>query len=92
MVYIGPTGRELSQRMTEHKRVVKSAHLNSSVLAEQAWSTGHPVDWEKACVSNCLDLHSRLVHKASTKKTRNKDTGTLSSIYDDIVDALSGMS
>ena len=86
-----------SQRLTEHKRAVNSADFNSLVLAEHAWSAGHPVDWEKTCVvSNCSDLHSRLVHEAffirSTKNTLNRDTGTLPSIYDVIVDAFSGLS
>ena len=49
-VYIGQTRQRLSQRLTEHKRAVKSADFNSSVLAEHKWSAGHPVDWEKAWV------------------------------------------
>ena len=66
-------------------------------VGEHAWSADHPMDWEKACVvSNCSDFHSRLVHEAffiqSTKESLNRNTGTLPSICEDIVDASSGMS
>ena len=91
-VYIGQTKCRLSQRLTEHKRAVKAADFNSSVLAEHAWCASHPVDWEITRVlSNCSDYHSRLVQEAifirSTSHTLNRDNGTLPAIYDDLVDA-----
>ena len=64
-VYIGQTGRRLCQRISEHKRAVKSTNFNSSALAEHAWSAGHPVDWDNvSIVRNCPDYNSRFLQEA----------------------------
>ena len=43
--------RRLRQRMKEHN---DSADFDSSALAENAWLSGHPVDWENvSLVSSC---------------------------------------
>ena len=75
-------GCRLNQRLCEHKRGVKSADFNSSVLAVHAWSAGHSVDWENVSVVNrCPDFPSRLVIEAIairfTRNTLNRASGTL---------------
>ena len=91
-VYIGQTGRRLSQCLAEHKWAVKSADFNSSALAEHARSASHPIAWENTRIlSNCTDLHSRLIEEAilirNTSHTLNRDTGSLPSVYDNLIDA-----
>ena len=49
-VYIGQTGRTLTQRLKEHRRAVTNGDLATSALAEHAHSTGHPINWTEAHV------------------------------------------
>ena len=92
VVYIGQTGRRLCQRLSEHKRAVRTADFSSSALAEHAWSASHPVDWNNTCIlSSCSDYHSRIIQEAihirSTNHTLNRDTGNLPPVYDDLMDS-----
>jgi len=85
MVYIGQTGRRQCQRLSEHKRAIRTADFNSSAMAEHVWTASHPVDWENTCIlSSCPDYHSRLIQEAihiqSTDHTLNRDTGNLYTI------------
>ena len=44
--YIGQTGRNLSQRVTEHRRTVKKMDTLSSAMSEHACQTGHSINWD----------------------------------------------
>ena len=91
-VYIGQTGRRLSQHLAEHKCTVKSADFNSSALVEHAWSSSHSIAWENTRIlSNHTDIHSKLIEGAilirKTVHTLNRDTDSLPSVYDNLIDA-----
>ena len=85
-VYVRQTGRQLSKRLQEHKRVVKMADFNASVLAEHAWDKHHQIDWDKAAIftseSNLnrrLTLESWYIHKG--KHTLNRENGGLPTVF-----------
>ena len=66
------------------------ADFNSSALAEHAWSASHSVAWENTRIlSNCTD--SSLIKEAilirKTLHTLNRETGSLPSVYDNLIDA-----
>ena len=46
-VYIGETGRNLQERVKEHKYAVKRRDKNNGI-AVHAWSEDHMVNWEEA--------------------------------------------
>ena len=81
-VYVGQTSRQLSTRLKEHKRAVRSADFNASVLAEHAWNQHHLIDWDEATVltseSNFhrrLTLESWYIHKSH--QILNRENGGL---------------
>ena len=81
-VYVGQTSRQLSTRLKEHKRAVRSPDFNASVLAEHAWNQHHPIDWDEATVltseSNFqrrLTLELWYIHKSH--QTLNRENGGL---------------
>ena len=85
--YIGQTGCRLRQRLDEHKRAIRQADFNASLLAEHVWSEEHQADWSNVVVvSNPRDHTNRLVEEAltirSTTNVLNGDTGFLPSGYD----------
>ena len=47
--YIGETGRNLQERVKEHKYVVKRYDENNGI-AVNAWNENHVVDWKEAKV------------------------------------------
>ena len=49
-VYIGETGRNLQERVKEHKYAVKRRDKNNGI-AVHAWSEDHMVNWEEAKVN-----------------------------------------
>ena len=84
--YVGQTGRQLHQRLREHRRAVESGDCANSALAEHAWGCHHPVDWDRVRVLDCHPhLHQRLtlesVHIRSQSKPVNRDLGTMPQIY-----------
>ena len=48
--YIGQTGRNLSQRITEHKRAVRKLDICSSAVSEHVCQTGHSINWDNPSI------------------------------------------
>ena len=49
--YIGETGRNLSTRLTEHKRATRNGDVNNHI-AEHHLKTKHQIDWDSAtCIT-----------------------------------------
>ena len=58
--YIGETGRNLTTRLTEHKRGTKNGDLNNNV-AEHHLKTNHAIGWDSAtCLTYCTDYYQRI--------------------------------
>ena len=85
-VYIGQTGRRLSDCIMEYKRAVRQADFISSALSEHVWSAGHHIDWDNVSVlATCPDYHHRIVTESfkirATYYTLKRDTGSLPAEY-----------
>ena len=48
--YIGQTCRNLSQRITEHRRAVKKMDTFSSAMSEHVCQTGHSINWDNLSI------------------------------------------
>ena len=58
--YIGETGRNLSTRLTEHKRATRNGDVNNHI-AEYRLKTKHQIDWDSAtCITYSIDYYQRL--------------------------------
>ena len=58
--YIGETGRNLSTRLTEHKRATRNGDV-SNHIAEHHLKTKHQIDWDSAtCITYSTDYYQRL--------------------------------
>ena len=58
--YIGETGRNLSTRLTEHKRATRNGDVNNHI-AEHHLQTKHRIDWDSAtCITYSTDYYQRL--------------------------------
>ena len=58
--YIGKTGRNLSTRLTEHKRATRNGDVNNHI-AEHHLKTKHQIDWDSAtCITYSTDYYQRL--------------------------------
>ena len=58
--YIGETGRNLSTRLTEHKRTTRNGDVNNHI-AEHHLKTKHQIDWDSAtCITYSTDYYQRL--------------------------------
>ena len=58
--YIGETGRNLSTRLTEHKRATRNGDVNNHI-AEHHLKTKHQTDWDFAsCITYSTDYYQRL--------------------------------
>ena len=54
--YNGETGRNLSTRLTEHKRATRNGDVNNHI-AEHHLKTKHQIDWDSAtCITYSSDL------------------------------------
>ena len=78
-MYIGETGRNLKERLKEHKYAVKTGNMKNGIAAH-AWNTQHPVDWTSAKVRrNKEHLGKRKVLEAiyirEAQDTLNLDCG-----------------
>ena len=61
--YIGETGRNLSTRLTEHKRATRNGDVNNHI-AEHHLQTKHQIDWDSAtCITYSTDLISTTYFK-----------------------------
>ena len=47
---MGQTGRNLSQRIKEHKRAVATLSTDNRALAEHVLAEDHHIDWEETTV------------------------------------------
>ena len=80
-VYIGETGRNLQERIKEHKYVVKRKDENNRI-AVQAWSEDHTVNWDEAKIRELEPVTWRrkileAIHIQQEKRaTTNLDCGT----------------
>ena len=55
--YIGETGRNLSMRLTEHKRATRNGDVNNDI-AQHHLKTKHQIDWDSAtCITYSTDYH-----------------------------------
>ncbi len=61
LVYIGETGRNLSNRLKEHKTNCEKAELDKSAVAKHAWTYDHCIEWDEANIL-AIDSH-RFSHK-----------------------------
>ena len=58
--YIGETGRNLSTRLTEHKRATRNGDVNNHI-AEHHLKTKHQIDWDSAtCITYSTDYYQHL--------------------------------
>ena len=58
--YIGETGRNLSTRLTKHKRTTRNGDVNNHI-AEHHLQTKHQIDWNSAtCITYSTDYYQRL--------------------------------
>ena len=58
--YTGETGRNLSMRLTEHKRATKNGDVNNHI-AEHHLKTKHQIDWDSAtCITYSTDYYQCL--------------------------------
>ena len=58
--YIGETARNLSTRLTEHKRATKNGSVNNHI-AKHHLKTKHQIDWDSAtCITYSTDYFQRL--------------------------------
>ena len=58
--YIGETGRNLSMRLTEHKRVMRNGDVNNHI-AEHHLQVKHQIDWDSGtCITYSTDYYKRL--------------------------------
>ena len=58
--YFGETGRNLSTRLTEHKRATRNGDVNNHI-AEHHLKTKHQIDWDSAtCITYSTDYYQRL--------------------------------
>ena len=55
--YIGETGRNLTMRLTEHKRATEKGDLSNNI-AEHHLKTNHAIDWDSAtCLTYSTDYY-----------------------------------
>ena len=60
VTYIGETGRNLTTRLTEHKRATRKGDVNNHI-AEHDWLTNHTIDWDAAqCLTYSTDYFQQL--------------------------------
>ena len=58
--YIGETGRNVSTRLTEHKRATKNGDVNNH-STEHLLHTKRQIDWDSAtCTTYSTDYYQRL--------------------------------
>ena len=58
-LHIGETGRNLSKRLTEHKRATNNGDVNNHI-AEHHLKTKHQIDWDSAtCITYSTDYYQR---------------------------------
>ena len=79
-VYIGETGRPVSERLLEHRADVKHRRVDNSAVAEHAWGEDHHPDWDGVTtIARDKHWHTRRVKEAIQIRLHpnsiNRDTG-----------------
>ncbi|XP_041460800.1 uncharacterized protein LOC121411955 [Lytechinus variegatus] len=79
-VYIGETGRPVGERMKEHRRDVRLRRTDSSAVAEHAWDSDHPPNWDEvSCIANDKHWYTRRIKEAIQIRLHpsniNRDSG-----------------
>ena len=87
--YVSQTGRCLDQQLNKHRQAVESGQAATSALAEHAWGTHHPVDWDNVEVlDHQPHLHQRLIlesiHIRSHSRPLNRDKGSMPQPYNSL--------
>ena len=78
-MYIGETGRNLKERLKEHRYAVKKENLKNGIAAH-ACQQQHSVDWDAAKV-RCTEQHywkrkvREAIHISQQRNTSNLDCG-----------------
>ena len=54
--YIGETGRNLSTRLTEHKRATRNDDVNNHI-AEHHLQGKHQIDWDSVLIQCSLEIY-----------------------------------
>ena len=81
--YIGETGRNLSTRLTEHKKVTRNGDVNNHI-AEHYLQTKHQIDWYSDCYQR-LTLESWFTNLEQTPLNRSQQ---LPAPYKQLVDEI----
>ena len=72
--YVGQTGRNLSQRIREHRRYVENFDMDTSALVEHAIKEDHWIAWKDASVSFAVTLSCRvMVQQRSPKDSQPRE-------------------
>ena len=81
-VYIGETKRRLETRLKEHKDASTRCLIDTSVIAEHAWTNDHPINWAERKILQRANRTMELVMKevlsirTTPEDTRfNRDNG-----------------
>ena len=88
--YVGQTGRNLSQRVKEHKSATEKGRTLNSGIAQHAWDEHHTIDWDNIKILG-QESHERkrqireslFIQKIQPRM--NRDTGLdHPSVYDSV--------
>ena len=84
--YIGQTGRNLSQRITEHRRAVQKLDTFPSAMSEHVCQTSHSINWENPSIlAHHPFLWQRVIleswHINNKIPSINREKGTLPGTY-----------
>ena len=89
--YIGETGRNLSTRLTEHKRATRNGDVNNHI-AEHHLQTKHKIDWPSAtCFMYSTDYYKRLTLESwftNLEQTPLNRSHQLPALYKQLIDGI----
>ena len=89
--YFGETDRNLSTRLTEHKRATRNGDVNNHI-AEHYLQTKHQIDWDSArCITHSTDYYQRLTLESwftNLKQTSLNRSQQLPAPYKQLIDKI----
>ena len=94
--YIGHTGKNLRDRVKQHKATTDKGKTNDSAIAEHSWSSHHSIDWENVKVLDQESIEKRRQIKESLlirskAPEMNRDLGLeVSEAYSSIIQLHTG--
>ena len=65
MFYIGETGRDLSNRVSEHKTAVNDFNCNNALASHVLHYTGHSIDFNSSNIYPCFNFKRRKLIESS---------------------------